>query len=109
MKVSVGNDIYLLTKYKKIQITDTTNIKSPITGDYLPQNWVIKCNDKNNNGQLQNFIKNQQKQTAQQLIPEQSHYLLSIIVFSMLRHHLIIKVTLSFLVSNELIIYKLLT
>ena len=38
IKVSVGNDIYNLTKYKKLQITDTTIIKSTITGYYLPQN-----------------------------------------------------------------------
>ena len=26
-------------------------------GGYLLQNWNIKCNDKNNNGKIQNFIK----------------------------------------------------
>ena len=57
LKVSVGNDTYNLTKYDKIQITDTTIIKYPNTGGYLLQNWVIKRNDKNNNGKIQNFIK----------------------------------------------------
>ena len=57
LKVSVGNDTYNLTKYDKIQITDTTIIKYPDTGGYLLQNWVIKSNDKNNNGKIQNFIK----------------------------------------------------
>ena len=57
LKVSVGNDTYNLTKYDKIHITDTTIIKYPNTGGYLLQNWVIKCNDKNNNGKIQNFIK----------------------------------------------------
>ena len=57
LKVSVGNDTYNLTKYDKIQITDTTIIKYRNTGVYLLQNWVIKCNDKNNNGKIQNFIK----------------------------------------------------
>ena len=38
LKVSVGNDTYNLTKYDKIQITDTTNIKYPNTGGYLLQN-----------------------------------------------------------------------
>ena len=57
LKVSVGNDIYNLIKYNKLQVTDKTIIKSPNTGGYLLQNWVIKCNDKNNNGNIQNFIK----------------------------------------------------
>ena len=32
-------------------------MKSPNTGGYLLHNWVIKCYDKNNNRQIQNFIK----------------------------------------------------
>ena len=32
LKVSVGNDIYNLTKYDKIQLTDITIIKTPNTG-----------------------------------------------------------------------------
>ena len=57
LKVSVGNDTYNLTKYDRIQITDTTNTKYPNTGGYLLQNWVIQCNDKNNTGKIQNFLK----------------------------------------------------
>ena len=57
LKVSVGNDTYILTKYDKIQITDTTFFKYPDTGGYLLQNSIIKCNDKNNKGKIQNFIK----------------------------------------------------
>ena len=57
LKVTVGNDTYILTKYDKIQITDTTEIKYPNTGGYLLQNWIIKCNDRNNNGKIQKFIK----------------------------------------------------
>ena len=56
-KASVGNDIYNLTKYDKIQITGTTIIKYPNTEGYLLQIWVVKCNDKNNNGKIQNFMK----------------------------------------------------
>ena len=56
LKVSVGNDTYNLTKYDKIQIRDTTISIYPNTGGYLLQNWVITCNDKNNNGKNQNFI-----------------------------------------------------
>ena len=57
LKLSVGNDTYNLTKYDKIQITHTTIIKYPNTGGYLLQNWVIKCNDKNKNCKIHNFIK----------------------------------------------------
>ena len=46
-----------MTKYDKIQITDTTIFKYPNTGGYLLQNWVIKCNDKNNYCKIQNSIK----------------------------------------------------
>ena len=51
LKVSVGNDTNNLTNYGEIQTTDITIIK------YLLQNWVIKCNDKNGAGKIQNFIK----------------------------------------------------
>ena len=57
LKVSVGNDIYNLTKYDKIQITDITTMQAGNTGGYLPPYWKIICNDKNNNGKRQNFIK----------------------------------------------------
>ena len=57
LRVSVGNDTYNLTKYDKIQLTDTTIIKYPNNGGYLLQNWNIKCNDKYNNGKIQNFIR----------------------------------------------------
>ena len=56
LKISVGNDIYNLTKHNKIQLTDTTIIKYPNSGSYLLQNWNIRCNDKNNNGKIQNFL-----------------------------------------------------
>ena len=57
LKVSVGNDTYNLTKYNKIQLTDTTTIKYPNNGGYLLQNWNIRCNDKNNNAKIQNFLR----------------------------------------------------
>ena len=57
LKVSVGNDIYNLTKYNKILLTDITVIKYPNSVKYLLQNWYIRCNDKNYNGKIQNFIK----------------------------------------------------
>ena len=57
MKVSVENNVYNLTRYDKIQTTDATIIKDPNTGGYLLQNWVIKCNDKNINDEIQKNIK----------------------------------------------------
>ena len=63
LKVSVGNITYNLTKYDKTQITDTTVIKYPNTGRYLIQQWIKKCNDKNNGGKIQNFIRSSKKTT----------------------------------------------
>ena len=57
LKVSVGNDIYFLTKYDRIQLTDVTRIRSPNTGFYLLQNWVTDCIDKNNNSKIDKFIR----------------------------------------------------
>ena len=57
LKISVGNDIYKLTKYNKIQLSDTTIIKYPNNGGYLLQNWNIICCDKNNNSKIQNFLR----------------------------------------------------
>ena len=57
LKVSVGNDIYNLTKYNKINITDTTIIKSPNGGGYLLQKWNIIYSDINGNSRLNNIIK----------------------------------------------------
>ena len=57
LKVSVGNDTYILTKYNKIQLTDTTLIKTPNSGINLLQQWNIKCSDINDNGKIQKFIK----------------------------------------------------
>ena len=57
LKVTVGNDTYNLSKYNKIQLTDTTIIKYPNTGGYLLPGWKIFCNNKNNNGKIQDFIK----------------------------------------------------
>ena len=56
LKVSAGNDAYILTKYNKIQLTDITIIKHPNTGKNLLQRWNIICNDKTNNSQVGNFI-----------------------------------------------------
>ena len=57
LKVSVGNDTYNLTKYNKIQLTDTTIIKTGNSGGYLLPSWRIFCNDKNNNGKITSFIR----------------------------------------------------
>ena len=57
LKVSVGNDIYHLTKYNKYYLNDITSMISPNSGGYLLQRWVIECKDKNNSGKVSNFIK----------------------------------------------------
>ena len=57
LKVSVGNDIYSLTKYNKIHITDITIMKAGNTGANLLQNWNIIVNDRNNNGNIHIFVK----------------------------------------------------
>ena len=41
LKVSNGKDIYILSKYDKVQITDTTIIRAPNNGGYLLRNWVM--------------------------------------------------------------------
>ena len=57
LKVSVGNNIYNLTKYNKIQIIDTTEIRYPNVGSDLLQKWNFKCNKKNNQSILSDFMK----------------------------------------------------
>ena len=47
LKVSVGDNTYNLTKYNKIQLTDTTVMKTGNGGGYLLPLWRIFCNDKN--------------------------------------------------------------
>ena len=57
LKVSVGNDNYNLTKYDKIQITDITEMRYPNIGSDLLRKWKIKCNNKNNQSRITDFIK----------------------------------------------------
>ena len=54
---SVGNDTYNLTKFDKIQIIDTAEIKYPNIGSDLKQKWNIKCNNKINQTRITDFIK----------------------------------------------------
>ena len=56
LEISVGKDVCNLTKYNEIQITDTTIIKYPNTGQDLLQRWKIICNDKNKESLMGNFI-----------------------------------------------------
>ena len=57
LKVSVGNDIYNLTKYDKIQIIDSTVMRVGNGGAFILPLWKIICNNKNNNGKISNFIR----------------------------------------------------
>ena len=63
------------------QITDTTKIKYPNTGGYLLQNWVIKCNDKNNNGKIQKFIKSTKKTNQQETVEQRAYHQSVILLF----------------------------
>ena len=57
LQVSVGNNTYNLTKYKKIQLTVTTINKMGNGRVYLLPSWRIFCNDKNNKSKITNFIR----------------------------------------------------
>ena len=52
LKVFVANDTYNLTKYDKIQLTDTTVMKNANTGNAVLPYCKIICNDRNNNGKI---------------------------------------------------------
>ena len=56
LKVSVGNDTYILTKHDKLQLTDITTMEVGTSGGFLLPSWRIFCNDKNNNGKITNFV-----------------------------------------------------
>ena len=57
LNVSVGNSVYNLTKYDKMQITDTTEIKFPNIGSDLLRKWNVKCNNKINQSKITDFLK----------------------------------------------------
>ena len=57
LKVSFGNDTYILTKYEKIHLIDVTEIRAANIGlDLLPRWRIINLN-KNNNTKIGNFIR----------------------------------------------------
>ena len=57
LKVSVGNDSYILSKYDKIQLADVTEIRYPNKGVNLLPKWRIKNLNKNNGAYLGKFLK----------------------------------------------------
>ena len=57
LKQSFGKETYNLTEDDKIQVTETTEIKFPNIGSVLIQKWNIKCNNKNMDSKVGNFIK----------------------------------------------------
>ena len=57
LKITVSSDIYYLTKYNKIKLTNQTILKYSNSGSYLLPLWRIVCNDRNKNGKQNNFIK----------------------------------------------------
>ena len=56
-KVSVGNDVYNITIFDKLQFRDTTVTKNPNSVKCLLQNWVIQSSDKNKNSKIQNCMR----------------------------------------------------
>ena len=64
LKVSVGSDIYHLTKYEKNYISDLTEMRAPNNGLYLLQKWIIECKDRNNNAKINNFVKSTKTQSS---------------------------------------------
>ena len=82
-------------------------MKAGNTGGYLPPYWKIVCNDKNNNGKIQNFIKSTKSNSptgdsgATSLPPIGS-------AFMYIEKALVITVIIGFsLVGKELIFFKL--
>ena len=57
MQLRINNTPYNPQIYNKILLTDTTIIKFPNNGDSLLANFRIFCNDRNNNGNVQNFVR----------------------------------------------------
>ena len=57
LKASVGNDIYNITKYNKINITHTAEIRNPNTGQMLLQKWIMKCLNKSYIAKTNTFLK----------------------------------------------------
>ena len=57
LNVSVGNDTYNLAKYKKINVTDKAEMRSPNNGQFLLQKWILKCVNKNYNAKINTFLK----------------------------------------------------
>ena len=55
LEVSVGNNIFNLTKYDRKQIIDTT-IKTVSAGGLLLPLWKIECTDRNNTGKTSKFL-----------------------------------------------------
>ena len=57
MKVNNNNSTYNLQIYKKILLTESSILKNSNTGVHLLPSWRIFCNDRNNNGKINNFIR----------------------------------------------------
>ena len=82
-------------------------MKAPNSGGYLLPYWKIACNDKNNSGKIQNFIKSTRTNSPTSELGAIS-LPLSVMRLCILRHHLIIIVILFLSASNEQILIRLL-
>ena len=63
-KVSIGNDIYNITKYDKIRLIDVSEIRYPNVGIAILPKWKIENSNKNNEGKVGNFLKSTKTHSA---------------------------------------------
>ena len=83
IKVSVGSDVYNLSKHDKKQIMDTTISKTGKSGtDILPY-WKIVSNEENLGVKCRNFV-DPTKRLRQQAIQDQLFYLLLVTILYIL-------------------------
>ena len=107
LKVSVGNDTYNLTKFAKIQYTDTTEVKFLNRGSDLLQKCNIKGFNKNNDSKVGNLLKSTITNHPP-AIQERLHFPHLVIVSCISKLVQIITVTKECLLAlNGLILYKL--
>ena len=98
----MGNGVYIVTKYDKIQITDTTIINPPNSGGYLLQTWIIKTVPE----KYKNSYDQQNQANLPQIQEQRSSPLLGLVLCSKTQV-LIFTVKMFFVVSNKLIFFKL--
>ena len=84
-----------------------TTIKAPNAGAYLLQQWIIKYNDKNNIGKLQNFMKSAKQNPQQDNRDRPPHVILDQLLYMLKQVKIIQVVQFFFLVLKEGTSFKL--